>query len=316
MSGRALITGALGFAGSHLSRYLRHHRWEVFHSDLDDTLPRRDYRACDLTLPGQIESLLDEAGDVTHIFHLAAQTFVPDAIEDPAATLEANFQAVIHLTSAAQRALPEARVVFAGTSEIYGPPTSTPVTEDHPFNPQNPYAITKAAADHYCRYLAETAGMDVVRLRLFNHSGPGQSDRFALSSFARQIAEIEAGSADPVLRVGNLEAKRDFTHVDDVARAYEAAALHGESGEAYNICSGESHSMREALDILMELSMAAITVEVDPGRLRPSDIPEIRGSCEKFAAATGWQPSRPFRGIVKDLLDDWRARITKSRQAR
>jgi GDP-4-dehydro-6-deoxy-D-mannose reductase len=306
MTGRALVTGALGFVGSALCAHLKRQGWELVRTDLDDAVGHRDFLSCDLTRPEQIESLLERAGDLTHLFHLAARTFVPESIEDPAGTLDANLQAVIHLGSSAQRITPGIRFVFASTSEIYGPPASTPVTEDHPFNPQNPYAITKAAADHYCRYLAETDGADVVRLRLFNHSGPGQSGRFVLSSFARQIADIEAGRAAPVLRVGNLEARRDFTHVDDVLRAYEAAALGSATGEAYNICSGESHSMQEALDILLDLSTVAVTVEVDPERLRPSDIPEICGSYEKFAAATGWNPTKSFDEIMEDLLGYWR----------
>jgi GDP-4-dehydro-6-deoxy-D-mannose reductase len=182
-----------------------------------------------------------------------------------------------------------------------------PLTEDHPLRPTNPYAISKAAADHYCSYLAKT-GFNVVCARPFNHTGPGQSDLFVLSSFARQIARIELGKNPPVLRVGNIQTSRDFSHVSDVVRAYELLALNGKTGEAYNISSGRPTVVRDALDELLNLSSTTITVEQDPERMRPVDVPISYGSHEKLTADVGWRPEIKFETLLKELLDYWRER--------
>jgi GDP-4-dehydro-6-deoxy-D-mannose reductase len=220
--------------------------------------------------------------------------------------MEVNIKGTINLVTAVQDHNPKARFISVGSAEVYGPPMYLPIDEKHPLNPVNPYAISKAAADHYCAYISKATGMDIIRMRPFNHSGPGQADQFVLSSFARQIAEIEAGHAEPVLRVGNLDAARDFMHVNDVIRAYELAALHGKGGEAYNVCSGNAQNIKDALDILLGLSNRKISVEVDPERMRPIDVPMVAGSYAKLKADTGWEPSIPFEEVLSDLLDSWR----------
>ena len=191
---------------------------------------------------------------------------------------------------------------------MYGPPTELPIREEHPLNPQNPYAISKAAADSYCAYYHKSTGYAVVRMRPFNHSGPGQSDQFVLSSFARQIARAEAGLSEPIVRVGNLDARRDFLHVDDVVRAYELAALEGIPGEAYNIASGKAVSIRDALQMLLGMATTELAVEPASERLRPVEVPEISGSAEKLESATGWQPQKTVETLLADVLDYWRAR--------
>ena len=173
-------------------------------------------------------------------------------------------------------------------------------------NPKNPYAISKAAADHYCGFLHEAGALDVVRVRPFNHAGAGQPDVFVLSNFARQVAGIESGRLAPVLRVGNLDARRDFSHVSDVVRAYEAIALQGEAGEVYNVCSGQAPRIHDAVDKLLQLCRVAIRVEPDPSRLRTVDVSEVRGSHEKLKARTGWQPELSFERVLLDLLNHWR----------
>lgn len=303
----ALVTGAEGFVGQTLCAHLSAHGWEVRGSVLRDPPPGR-YFACDITDRVEVERMMTWASGVTHVFHLAALTFVPDSLQDPALAMTANLVGTIHLASAMKTHLPNARLIYVGSADAYGAPETLPVSEDHPLRPDNPYSISKAAADQYCGYLCKASPADIVRMRPFNHSGPGQLDRFVLSNFARQIAVIEAGNAEPVLRVGNLSAARDFSHVSDVVRAYELAALHGRPGEVYNVCSGQSRTIQAALDTLLSLSKTPIRVEVDEARLRPVDVKDIRGTHEKLTAHTGWKPKIPFEMLLADLLGYWRSR--------
>lgn len=303
MSGRALITGATGFVGRLLSAYLVEQGWDVVCTGYP---PADGAVTLDVTDREQVNAVLEEAGELTHVFHLAAIAFVPTANRDPALAFRVNLLGAVNLTGALVDRGLKARFINIATSEIYGPPQSLPVTEGHPVNPPNPYAISKAAADQYCAYLFHAAGLDVIRMRPFNHSGPGQSDDFVLSNFARQVADIEAGRNEAVVRVGNLKAARDFLHVRDVVRAYEQAALRGRSGEAYNVCSGQARTIQTALDQLLALSNHTIEVRHDPERIRPVDVPEIYGSHDKLSADTGWEPATPFDDILRDLLTYWR----------
>ena len=303
--GRALITGAAGFVGTALREFLRGQGWETVCTDLR-TPDGDDWCACDIGDRHQAIRMMDWAGPVTHVFHLAAVTFVPTAGRDAARTFQINLLGSCHVAACLGEASSQARLVYIGSSEVYGPPQSLPLTEEHPLNPANPYAISKAAADRYCAFLHNSEKMDVVIMRPFNHSGAGQSDHFVLSSFAHQVAQIEAGRFEPVLRVGNLAAKRDFLHVNDVVRAYELAALKGESGEAYNVCSGRAVAIGEAVDKLLAMSSADIRIETDSKRMRAVDVPEARGSHDKLTARTGWEPLTSFDGLLRDLLEYWR----------
>lgn len=306
MTGRALITGAAGFVGRRLATRLRENGWDLVLSGLPAApgmLP------CDMRDGSSVARLVRDAGEVTHVFHLAAIAFVPEAENDPIRTMEVNLNGTIHLCEALRECPSPPRLLFVGSADAYGPPQTVPVTEDHPLNPANAYAISKAAADHYCARLVRANAFECVRLRPFNHTGPGQSEHYVLSSFARQIAAIEAGLHAPVVHVGNLEAARDFLHVDDVLRAYELAALHAPPGEAYNICSGRSVRIQEALDRLLAMSAAPIEVRQDLARMRPSDVPEVRGSHDKLTEATGWRPEIEFDTLLRDLLDFWRAEL-------
>jgi GDP-4-dehydro-6-deoxy-D-mannose reductase len=303
MSRRALITGATGFVGRILTAHLAERGWDTVGWGYP---PGPDALPCDLSDRDQVRAAFAQSGQVTHVFHLAALTFVPDALRAPAAAMRVNYEGTVNLAETLCAESPESRLIYVGSAEVYGPPQSLPVTEDHPLRPANPYAISKAAADHYCAYLTRSGALDVVRMRPFNHSGPGQSDQFVLSSFARQVAEIEAGHHESILRVGNLASARDFLHVNDVVRAYERAALQGRTGEAYNICSGRAWRIQEALDILLRLSRVPITVFEDPERLRPVDVPEVYGSHAKLTTDTGWTPALPFEQLLEELLDAWR----------
>lgn len=304
--GRALITGAAGFVGRFLREHLSAQGWSVVCADVR-TPDEKGWIKCDIANRADVENLVDKAGPITHVFHLAAVTFVPDTHRNPDKAFEVNILGTVHLAAALRKYAPDARLVNVSSAEIYGRPQFLPLTEKHPVEPANPYAISKAAGDHYCAYCHHAEGLDVVRMRPFNHSGPGQSDQFVLPSFAHQIAKIETGKREPILRVGNLDAARDFLHVNDVVRAYELAALEGASGEAYNVCSGFAVVIREALEKLLNLSAVDIRVETDPERVRPVDVPEYRGSHDKLTAATGWRPEIPFEKLLADLLEYWRA---------
>ena len=306
MNRHALVTGANGFVGRRLCWHLRESGWEVreaIHGTMED--PRLQ-RQLNLRRADDIAGLLEWTGPLSHVFHLAAVTSVPEALNAPVEVMEVNLLGTMRLVAAVAKQHKEARFMFVSSSAVYGAPLELPVTEQHPLAPGNPYAISKAAADEFCGYAHKASGMDIVRLRPFNHSGAGQDDRFVLSSFARQVAQIEQGRRAPVLQVGNLEARRDFSHVDDVVRAYELAALHAQPGEVYNICYGKAWSMQEALDRLMALAECQITVEIDESRLRPVDVLEITGSHAKFESACGWRPAKGLDEILGDLLTYWR----------
>lgn len=306
MTRRALITGAAGFVGQRLAAYLQGQGWDVIGSGYPAAggmIP------CDIRDGASVARMVAEAGAVTHVFHLAAIAFVPEAERNPALAMEVNLNGTIHLCEALGQATNPPRLLFIGSSDAYGPPQSLPVTEVHPLAPANAYAISKAAADHYCAHVVRARGLDCVRLRPFNHTGPGQSEHFVLSSFARQIAAIEAGQHAPFVEVGNLDAARDFLHVDDVIRAYALAATDATAGEAYNICSGRAIRIQEALERLLAMSTVPIAVQQDSARLRPSDVPEVRGSHEKFTAATGWRPEIEFETLLRDLLAYWRGEL-------
>ncbi len=308
MAGRALVTGADGFVGGYLCPYLAEHGWEVVPAVMDVGDAPDDAICADIRDASQVRELLANAGPVTHVFHLAAVSFAPEAGGDPLSAFEVNLNGTIHLTQAIVEFAPQARFLFISSGAVYGLPQFLPVTEDHPLTPGDPYGISKAAADHFCGYLYDTRQLNVIRLRPFNHSGPGQSDQFVLSSFARQIAAIEAGDQEPVVRVGNIHTARDFTHVRDVVRAYELAAREADSGGVYNICSGRAWTIKDALDQLIARSRADVRVETDETRVRAADVLEVVGSHAKFSSRTGWTPAIPFDQMLNDLLRYWRRR--------
>lgn len=303
MTRRALITGGAGFVGRVLHDYLTQQGWETVRCDC---MASPGVLSCDITDANQVEAVFQQAGAITHVFHLAAIAFVPTANRDPATAMNVNLIGTIRVTEALRQFAPAARLISIASAEVYGHPLSLPITEEHPLNPVNPYAISKAAADQYCGYLYKGLKVDAIRVRPFNHAGAGQSDQFVLSSFARQIAEIEAGRTAPVVKVGNLRAARDFLHVKDVVRAYELIALHGHSGEAYNVCSGAARTIHEALSLLIRMSPRSIVVDEDPERFRPVDVPEVTGAHTKLTAHTGWTPQIPFEEILSDVLNGWR----------
>jgi GDP-4-dehydro-6-deoxy-D-mannose reductase len=198
-----------------------------------------------------------------------------------------------------------------GSNEEYGAPQpdELPQTEESPLRPNNPYAVSKVAQDFLGLQYYLAYGLPVVRVRPFNHTGPGQSPRFVVPAFASQIARIEAGLQEPVMRVGNLDAARDFSDVRDIVRGYHLAVTKGEPGEVYNLASGRPQSVRGLLETLLGYSQVKIRVEIDPERYRPVDVPVAYGSAEKFRQRTGWMPQIPFEQTLRDTLEYWRGQV-------
>jgi GDP-4-dehydro-6-deoxy-D-mannose reductase len=266
--------------------------------------------ASDLTSRDEAAAMVAEVRP-HYVFHLAAQSNVQVAFKDPEATLMTNVVGQLHLLNALREYVPEARILIVCSSEEYGlvRPEDIPIDEDTPFKPTNPYAVSKVAQDALATQHFIAWGQRTIRVRPFNHIGPGQSELFVTAAFARQVAMIESGEQEPVIRVGNLEAERDFTDVRDMARAYHLAVLHGEPGEVYNIGSGRGYRMQWVLDTLVAMSNVEVEVRQDPARMRPSDIPRLVCDPTKFQTLTGWQPQIPIEQTLSDILDYWRGRV-------
>jgi GDP-4-dehydro-6-deoxy-D-mannose reductase len=239
------------------------------------------------------------------VYHLAGQAFVGESWANPWDTLETNLRGQVNLLEAVREARLETRILIVGSAEEYGriSPADLPLRESSPLRPDNPYSVSKVGQDLLGLQYYLSHQLHTIRVRPFNHIGPRQSRKFVAPAFASQIAAIEAGHQPPVIRVGNLEARRDFTDVRDMMRAYWLALEHGVPGEVYNIGSGRSRSVRELLEILLSLSTCPITVEAESARLRPSDVPEMVCDATKFRDCTGWVPVIPFEKSLRDLLD-------------
>jgi GDP-4-dehydro-6-deoxy-D-mannose reductase len=317
---RALITGITGFAGSHLADYIleTHPDVEVYglvrwRSRMENVLHIQDrihLVEADLKDMVSLKKALAEIGP-DRIFHLAAQSFVPTSWRCPAETFAINSIGQINLFESVLELGLTPRIQIAGSSEEYGlvHPDEVPMKESNPLRPLSPYAVSKVAQDFLGYQYFKSYGLHIVRTRGFNHTGPRRGEVFICSNFARQIVEIEKNRRDPVLYVGNLEAKRDFTDVRDTVRAYWLSLEKGEAGEVYNIGSGTAFTAQEILDKLLAQTQAEIKIEVDPHRLRPSDVMILLSDSSKFRAATGWEPRIPFEQSLKDLLEYWRARL-------
>ena len=317
---RALITGVTGFAASHLVEYLLDghpeveiygtRRWRSRTENIDHLVDRIRLLEMDLRDFVSVRRVLEESRpDV--VFHLAAQSFVPSSWKAPADTLDTNVIGQTHLFEAIRSLDIDPVVQIAGSSEEYGLvlPEETPITESNPLRPLSPYAVSKVAQDLLGYQYFRSYGLKVVRTRGFNHTGPRRGEVFVTANFAKQIATIEAGLKEPVIRVGNLDAVRDFTDVRDTVRAYWLAAEKGRPGDVYNIATGVGITIRELLDRLLALSTVEVEVQTDPDRLRPSDVEILLGDSTKLRRETGWEPQVPFDQTLTDLLDYWRERV-------
>lgn len=296
---RLLITGDAGFVGRHaLARWPQAEGLSAAAGDIDI----RDKAA----LLEYFASGLPDA-----VLHLAAQSFVPDSFKAPEKTFEVNFLGTLRLLEALAESGFTGRFLFVSTGDAYGmvPAESLPIRESQPLRPRNPYAVSKAATEALCFQWSQTGPFEVMTARPFNHIGAGQAPTFAISDFARQIAEIAAGRRLPVLNVGNIDVTRDFTDVSDVLHAYELLLARGSNGEIYNVCSGVERSVRSLVERLLELSGVTAEIANDPARFRPADQPRVCGSHEKLSQHTGWQPAVPMDQTLLNLYRYWESEI-------
>jgi GDP-4-dehydro-6-deoxy-D-mannose reductase len=247
------------------------------------------------------------------VYHLAARAHVGESWREPEAFLRDNAAMTLHLLEAVRAEAPEAAVVVVGSSELYGPPATLPVDESAPLRPQNPYAVSKASADLLAGFYADAHGLRIIRARAFNHSGPGQEPIYAIASFARQLAAgLEAGE-DPVRVVtGNPGARRDYTDVRDVVRAYRSLAAQAAPG-VYNVCSGRPASAAELVEALGRVAGVGVSHEVDPKLRRAHEVMEVRGSYQRLHGATGWEPEIPLEQTLADTVAWWREEIHAGR---
>lgn len=316
---RVLITGITGFVGSHLAEFLLARkgievygtlRWRSKTDNIDHLKDRIRMFECDMRDSSSIRQVITSVRP-NRVFHLAAQSFVPMSWKAPGETLSTNVAGQINLLEAIRGSGIQTRVQIAGSSEEYGlvHKNELPLTEESPLRPLSPYAVSKVTQDLMGYQYARSYNMFIVRTRAFNHTGPRRGEVFATSTFAKQIALIEAGRQKPVLSVGNLDSSRDFTDVRDIVRAYWLALEKGKPGEVYNICSEKSVPIRTVLKILLSKSNRKITVKKDPARMRPSDVMMLRGDCSKFRRLTSWKPVIPFEKTMEDLLNYWREKV-------
>ena len=244
------------------------------------------------------------------LVHLAGQSSAARSFEKPEETFRSNTVCTWNVLEGVRLAAPRARVLIVGTGEIYGPqPEGTRVSEEAPFRPLSPYALSKAAADVLAGTHGARNGLDAIRTRSFGHTGPGQTTTFVTPAFAEQIAKIEAGGGEPVLRVGNLEVIRDLTDVRDVVDAYVALLERGRAGAAYNVCRGEGVKLSDLARDLVGRARVPIRIEVDPARMRPADVPYLVGDPAAIERDTGWRATIPIERTLDDVLAEWREKV-------
>jgi GDP-4-dehydro-6-deoxy-D-mannose reductase len=305
---RVLVTGAGGFVGPHLRAALQAAGHEPWATDRN-TAPGSFQVPCELTDADAARALFERVRPEA-VVHLAGLSSVAYSFAHPQEVLSVNLGIACNVLEAVRQVTPRARVLLVGSAEQYGavPEVEQPIRETQPFRPASPYAVSKVAQEYLALQYGATYGLDVVCARSFNHSGPGQTDRFVLPGFARQIVAAERGVAAPLLRVGNLDVRRDFLDVRDVVRAYVALLGRGTAGEAYNVCRGEAYRVRDLLDAMLRAARVAMQVETDPARLRAGEIPVLCGDGSRLRTATGWEPRLRMDDTLRDLLDDWRTR--------
>ena len=298
---RALVTGADGFVGRHLIAHLEANGDEVIGVD-------RGHRGPDITDAAGVSALLADIRPSV-VYHLAGWADVGGSWKEPVAAFRANAEGTLNVLTAAADAGVE-RVLAVSSADVYGTVATEamPVTEDTPLRPVSPYAVSKVAADYLGLQAWLGRGLPVLRVRAFNHLGPGQTDKFVAPALASRIARAEVDGND-VLKIGNLSARRDFTDVRDVVRAYRLLMTAGEPGEVYNVCSGVDLAVQDLADQLLAQSTVPLRFETDPELLRPVDVPVIRGSHDRLTAATGWEPEISISQTLTDLLEDWRRRV-------
>lgn len=311
---KALIIGAAGFVGGYLADHLHSALgWQVAATKLPYeqlSLPFANSYDLDIMSEVDVEELLaKEKPD--YIFHLAAQSSVATSWKRPELTVEINICGTLHVLDAVRKVVPEAKVMLIGSGEEYGHlrPEDIPVHEEVLPRPGNPYAVTKNTQNQFGRLYAKAYGLHIISTRSFNHIGPNQLPGFVVPDFCKQVAEIEAGTREAVIKVGNLSAKRDFTDVRDIVHAYGLLAQYGLAGETYNIGSGQAVSVQSILDKIVALSTKKVAVEIDSDKLRPVDVPVIEADISKLQSVVEWKPQIALSETLKETLQFWREKV-------
>lgn len=308
---KALIIGAAGFVGGYLADHLRNEcGWSVCVTKMpQETCEIEGAKVYDLDIleKNSIKELFEKT-EPDYIFHLAAQSSVALSWKRPELTVDVNVKGCVNVLEAARELTKKPRILLVGSSEEYGPSLleENPVTENQPLRPGNIYAATKACQGMLGAIYAKAYQMDVMMVRAFNHIGPKQAPLFVVSDFCKQVAEIEKGIKEPVMYVGNLSAKRDFTDVRDIVRAYSALVQKGTAGETYNVGSGCAVAIQDLLNEILKLSTKEIKVEVDLNKLRPVDVPIVEADVTKLVDETGWERKYQLESTLKDILEYWR----------
>ncbi len=310
---KSLILGAAGFVGAYAIRQLAADGMTVHAAKLPAEQIAQDCEALctvhdlDILDADATEALLRDV-QPDCILHLAAQSSVALSWKKPQLTADINIKGTVNLQEAARTLPQQPRILLIGSGEEYGAlkPEQIPVKEDTPLHPANVYAATKAAAEQFAQLYVRAYGMNIVLVRAFNHFGPGQRPDFVAADFCRQAAEIECGLHEPVIRTGNLSAKRDFTDVRDIVRAYALLLQSGKAGTVYNVGSGRAIAVSEILDMIRSQCRVPFAVETDPAKLRPVDVPVIAADISRLTADTGWFPQIPPAQTVSDMLESAR----------
>ena len=316
---KVLITGITGFVGSHLTDFVLTKenvevygikRWRSRTENIEHLKGKIILKECDLRDASSVRKVIDEIKP-DWIFHLAGRSFVPVSWYAPEETIFTNIVAELNLFEAVRQVGIDPWIQIAGSSEEYGMvyEDELPVKETNPLRPLSPYAVSKVGQDLLGYQYFMSYGLNIIRTRGFNHTGPRRAPVFVCSDFAKQIVEIEKDLPDPTMYVGNLEAKRDFTDVRDIVRGYWLALEKGIPGEVYNICSGKGYKIGEILDMLLGMTSNHIKIKKDSARMRPSDVPVLVGDSTKFRKEGGWKPKIPFGKTLRDIMDYWRERL-------
>lgn len=318
MGKTALVTGIAGFVGSHLAELLLSRGFEVYgmcrprtkRDHIESIINKLHLEDADLLDTHSLYTMLARIKP-DYIFHLAAQSFVPTSWISPSVTLEVNVVGSANLFEAVRQAKIDPVIQIACSSEEYGlvHEDELPIKETNPLRPLSPYAVSKVAMDYLGYQYYQSYNVRIIRTRGFNHTGPRRGETFAESNFAKQIALIEKGKQEPVIFVGNLEAKRDYTDVRDMVRAYLLAVEKCDPGDVYNIAVGKTIRIGDMLNLLLSYSRVTVEIRKDPSRMRPSDVPVLIGDNTKFVNKTGWKPEVPFEKTMEDLLTYWRERV-------
>jgi len=307
---RVLVTGASGFVGPHVCAALAAAGHDVWSTDRTAAPAQPQHRHCDLIDAQAVRTLVASIAPEA-VVHLASMASVGESFEQPQKTLTNNLTAACNVLEAMRHEAAAARLLVIGSAEQYGIVTAAelPLTEEQPLRPASPYAVAKVAQEHLALQYHRSWKLDVVLTRSFNHSGPGQTNRFVLPAFAEQIALCEQGKHDAVLQVGNLDAQRDFLDVRDVAAAYVALLDKGRSGVSYNVCRGQALRISDLVKGLLQRSRVPMQLQQDPARMRPSDLPVLLGSASRLHEDTRWQAQLSIDQTLDDILADWRHRV-------